>query len=99
MVSAGYTGTAVAHACERPRIELEDVSGPKPAGGIIVQPRRGGVERTNAWINRNRRLVRQDETTLTPRKASSSSAKSPCYWAASTVGSCSTGFSPKLRAV
>ncbi|MCW2539267.1 MAG: hypothetical protein JWN95_992 [Frankiales bacterium] len=40
------------------------VSGPKPPGGFIVQPRRWVVERTNGWINRSRRLVRQYETSL-----------------------------------
>jgi transposase len=40
------------------------VSGPKPAGRFIVQPRRWVVEHTNGWINRSRRLVRQYETTL-----------------------------------
>ncbi len=37
---------------------------PKTRPGGKVQPRRWVVERTHAWINRNRRLVRQRETTL-----------------------------------
>ena len=60
----GYTGAAVASACQQAGVELEVVSGPKPAGGFTVQPRRWGVERTNGWINRSRRLVRQYETTV-----------------------------------
>ena len=44
-------------------IDIEIVSGPKPppGSGFLVQPRRWGVERTHAWINRNRRIVRQWE--------------------------------------
>ena len=42
---------------------IEIVSGPKPARGFKVQPRRWVVERTNGWINHNRRLDRQYETT------------------------------------
>ncbi|WP_277209365.1 transposase [Isoptericola croceus] len=61
----GYTGQAPAYAAARAGIELKIVTGPKPAGGFVVQPRRWVVERTNGWINRHRRLVRQYETTLT----------------------------------
>jgi len=61
----GYTGQAVADAATRASIDLEVVSGPKPAGGFVVQPRRWVVERTNGWINHHRRLVRQYETTTT----------------------------------
>jgi len=60
----GYTGTTPAEAATAAGIKLDIVSGPKPADGFIVQPRRWVVERTNGWINHHRRLVRQYETTL-----------------------------------
>jgi transposase len=65
----GYTGQAPALAATSAGVELEIVSGPKPASGFVVQPRRWVVERTNGWINRHRRLVRQYETTLTAHEA------------------------------
>jgi len=65
----GYTGHAAATAASSAGIELEIVSGPKPPGGFLVQPRRWVVERTNGWINRHRRLVRQYEATLTAHEA------------------------------
>ncbi|WP_165399874.1 IS5 family transposase [Xylanimonas ulmi] len=65
----GYTGQAPATAAAAAGIELEIVSGPKPVGGFVVQPRRWVVERTNGWINRHRRLVRQYEATLTAHEA------------------------------
>lgn len=45
-------------------IDIHIVSGPKDQTGFKVQPRRWVVGRTHAWINRNRRLVRQWETSL-----------------------------------
>ena len=63
-----YTGTAPAEAAAKAGIDLEIISGPKPAGGLVVQPRRWVVERTNGWINHHRRLVRQYETTLAARE-------------------------------
>lgn len=65
----GYTGQAPADAATAAGIELEIVCGPKPVGGFVVQPRRWVVERTNGWINRHRRLVRQYEATLTAHEA------------------------------
>ncbi|CAM3410903.1 IS5 family transposase [Isoptericola cucumis] len=65
----GYTGQAPADAAAKAGIELEIVSGPKPVSGFVVQPRRWVVERTNGWINRHRRLVRQYEATLTAHEA------------------------------
>lgn len=59
----GYTSPAPAAATASAGIELEIVSRPKPAGGLVVQPRRWVVERTNEWINRHRRPVRQHEAT------------------------------------
>jgi len=62
----GYTGPATRELAEQTGIDIEIVSGskPPPGSGFLVQPRRWVVERTHAWINRNRRLVRQWETTL-----------------------------------
>jgi transposase len=43
----GYTGQTPTDAATAAGIELEIVSGPKPVGGFVVQPRRWVVERTN----------------------------------------------------
>lgn len=59
----GHTGPSVAAAAQKAGIEVEIVSGPKPARGFVVQPRRWAVERTNGRINHHRRLVRQYENT------------------------------------
>jgi len=62
----GYSGPATRELTEQTGIDIEIVSGPKPppGTGFLVQSRRWVVERTHAWINRSRRLVRQWETTL-----------------------------------
>ena len=60
----GYTGTTVAEAATKAGVSVDIVSGPKPASGFRVQPRRWVVERTNGWINHCRRLDRQYEATL-----------------------------------
>lgn len=60
----GYTGATVAQAAQRAGVSVDIVSGPKPASGFRVQPRRWVVERTNGWINHCRRLDHQYETTL-----------------------------------
>lgn len=62
----GYTGPATRELSAKTGIDIEIVSGPKPppGTGFLVQPRRWVVERTHAWINRNRRMVRQWEATL-----------------------------------
>ncbi len=65
----GYTGQVPAQAAATAGVELEIVSGPKPIGAFVAQPRRWVVERTNGWINRHRRLVRQYEATLTAHEA------------------------------
>lgn len=63
-LGGGYTGQTVAQAAERHGVSIEIVGGPKaPSGGFRVQPRRWVVERSNGWINHNRRLVRQYATT------------------------------------
>lgn len=60
----GYTGPTTRALATTTGIDIDIVSGPKDQAGFKVQPRRWVVERTHAWINRNRRLVRQWETTL-----------------------------------
>lgn len=60
----GYTGQAVAGSATQAGVSVEVVSGPKPANGFQVQPRRWVVERTNGWINHCRRLDRHYEVTL-----------------------------------
>ena len=65
----GYTGQAPAQAAASAGIKHEIVSGSKPVSGFVVHPRRWVVERTNGWINRHRRLVRQYEATPTAHEA------------------------------
>ncbi|MEI2718318.1 MAG: transposase [Candidatus Nanopelagicales bacterium] len=62
----GYTGPATRQLAAKTGIDIEIVTGPKPppGSGFLVQPRRRVVERTHAWINRNRRMARQWEATL-----------------------------------
>jgi transposase len=63
-VDKGYTGSAVADCAAKAGITVDVVSGPKPGRGLIVQPRRWVVERTNGWINHCRRLDRHYDVTL-----------------------------------
>jgi transposase len=60
-----YTGHTVAESATQAGVSIDVVSGPKPANGFQVQPRRRVVERTNSWINHCRRLDRHYEVTLT----------------------------------
>lgn len=60
----GYTGATVAQGAQRAGVSVEVVSGPKPASGFQVQPRRWVIEPTNGRINHYRRLDRHYETTL-----------------------------------
>jgi transposase len=61
----GYTGQAVTTAATKAGVTVDVVSGPKPGHGLIVQPRRWIVDRTNGWINHCRRIDRHHQTTLT----------------------------------
>ena len=55
---SGYRGKPVAEATS---ISVEIVTGPPNQKGFIVQKRRWVVERTIAWIGRNRRLAKDYE--------------------------------------
>ena len=58
---SAYAGEQVANAT---RIAVEIVRAQPGQIGFAVQPRRWVVERFFAWINRNRRLAKDFETTL-----------------------------------
>ena len=63
---AGYAGECVASAtC----IAVEIVRAQPGQIGFAVQPRRWVVERFFAWINRNRRLAKDFETTIASARA------------------------------
>lgn len=58
---AAYAARRVAEAT---RIAIEIVKKPKDQQGFAVHPRRWVVERTFAWLGRNRRLARDFEATI-----------------------------------
>ena len=59
---AGYQGPRVRDAARRSgRWKVEIVKRPKGAKGFVVVAKRWVVERTLAWISRNRRLARDFE--------------------------------------
>ncbi|WBV42546.1 IS5 family transposase [Pseudoroseomonas cervicalis] len=63
---SGYAGERVAKAtCITPEI----IRKPKGQIGFAVQPRRWVVERTFAWLNRNRRLAKDFERTIASAEA------------------------------
>ena len=57
----GYAGRLVKWASDKTHITLEIIRRGVHAKGFEVLPRRWGVERTFAWIFKNRRLVRDYE--------------------------------------
>ncbi len=61
----GYTGPIVQWAKEQWGIILDIVKKPKDQTGFVVLPKRWVVERTFAWLGRNRRLAKDFETTVT----------------------------------
>jgi transposase len=60
----GYRGEAAACAAAREGLRLESVARDRDTRGFTVLPRRWVVERTFAWLGRNRRLARDFEATV-----------------------------------
>jgi transposase len=57
----GYQGASAACAAAQERLTLEIVKRPPAAQGFEVLPRRWVIERSFAWLSRNRRLARDFE--------------------------------------
>lgn len=70
-VDGGYTGTAFAQWVKelRPKLAVEVVKRSDDTSGFKVLPRRWVVERTFGWLMRQRRLVRDYETTESSAEA------------------------------
>lgn len=70
-VDGGYNGAAFAQWVQglRPKLEVEVVKRSDDVKGFRVLPRRWVVERTFGWLMRQRRLVRDYETTETSAEA------------------------------
>jgi putative transposase len=64
-VDGGYTGDSFAHWVKerRPKLEVQVIKRSDDVAGFKVLPRRWVVERTFGWLMRQRRLVRDYETT------------------------------------
>ena len=62
----GYQGPEFQKALTKilPHLETEIVKRSNHAKGFVVLPRRWLVERTIAWLNRNRRLAKDFEATI-----------------------------------
>jgi transposase len=60
-VDQGYTGAQAAQDAEAQHRQLEVVKLPDAKKGFVLLPKRWGVERSNAWAARLRRLARDDE--------------------------------------
>lgn len=61
----GYVGDKLRQALRRiGKWNLEIVKRSDTAKGFVVLPRRWVVERTLAWLNRNRRLAKDFEQTI-----------------------------------
>jgi transposase len=58
---AGYQGEVAACAAARERLRLEIVKRPRDAPGFHLPSRRWVIERTFAWLGRNRRLAKDFE--------------------------------------
>ena len=61
----GYRGETAACAAARERVRLQIVTRGPGTRGFAVLPRRWVVERTFAWLGRNRRLAKGFEATVT----------------------------------
>lgn len=70
-VDGGYTGETFAQWVKelRPKLAVEVVKRSDATAGFKVLPRRWVVERTFGWLMRQRRLVRDYETTTTSAEA------------------------------
>ena len=70
-VDGGYSGEAFAQWVKtiRPKLKVEVVKRSDDLAGFKVLPRRWVVERTFGWLMRQRRLVRDYETTETSAEA------------------------------
>src|SRR5205085_8634906 len=66
---AAYRGALVEWVKEQYGWELAIVSKPPGQHGFAVQPRRWVVERTFAWLGRNRRLSKDYEETIASAEA------------------------------
>ena len=66
-----YTGATFANWVKelRPKLAVEVVKRSDPTAGFKVLPRRWVVERTIAWLNRNRRLAKDFEATIASAEA------------------------------
>ncbi|CBA15743.1 putative is4 transposase (fragment) protein [Xanthomonas albilineans GPE PC73] len=60
-VDQGYTGKDPAEAAREEGIELHFVKLPEAKKGFVLLPHRWVVERSFGWLNRFRRLARDDE--------------------------------------
>jgi len=60
----GYQGAVAATAAARERLTLEIVKRPPATQGFAVLPRRWAIERSFAWLSRNRRLAKDFERRL-----------------------------------
>jgi transposase len=60
-VDQGYPGDQAAQDAEAQHMRLEVGKLPEAKKGVVLLPRRGGVERSNAWAARFRRLARDYE--------------------------------------
>ena len=58
----GYQGDHAACAAAQERLRLEIVKRPRDAEGFHLLPKRWVIERTFAWLGRNRRLAKDVET-------------------------------------
>lgn len=62
---SGYSGDKLVHdLASKGRWTIEIIRRPQKAKGFLLLPRRWVVERTFAWLNRNRRLAKDVEATI-----------------------------------
>ena len=61
LADAGYQGDVASCAAARARLRLEIVKRPRDTDGFHLLPRRWVIERTFAWLGRNRRLANDFE--------------------------------------